>query len=101
LVTAARTQLDEAREYGPLRLLSAAQLLADAMVKHASPATRALLAGPLQAVPALATIREDREQAAAMLDTLCGAVARHPVSRFAPERGRATSKASPAKERRR
>ena len=37
LVTAARTQLDEAAEYGPLRLLMAAGRLADFMAERASP----------------------------------------------------------------
>jgi Family of unknown function (DUF6092) len=36
LVTAARTQLDEAAEYGPLRLLSAASRLADAVAGRVS-----------------------------------------------------------------
>src|SRR5262249_12719415 len=41
LVTAARTQLDEAAEYGPLRLLLAASRLADAIGPRVSPDSRA------------------------------------------------------------
>ena len=48
LITAARTQLNEAAEYGPLRLLTAAGRLAGFMDQRASPGTRALLAGPLK-----------------------------------------------------
>jgi nitroreductase len=36
LVTAARTQVDEAREYGPMRLLMAAHRLAEAMAPRSS-----------------------------------------------------------------
>ena len=47
LVTAARTQVDEAAEYGPLRLLLAARQLGEAIAPRVSPETRALLAGLL------------------------------------------------------
>src|SRR5262249_16260433 len=51
LITAARTQLDEAAEYGPLRLLTAAGRLADFVAERASPATRTFLTGPFKALP--------------------------------------------------
>ena len=51
LITAARTQLDEAAEYGPLRMLTAAGRLADFIAERASPGTRGLLAGPLKDLP--------------------------------------------------
>src|SRR2546428_11902001 len=51
LVTAARTQIDEAAEYGSLRLLTAAGRLADIIVGRVSPETRAVLTGPLKQVP--------------------------------------------------
>src|ERR1041384_1910166 len=54
LVTAARTQVDEAAEYGSLRLLPAAGRLADSIVDRVSPETRAFLMGPLKQVPDLA-----------------------------------------------
>jgi Family of unknown function (DUF6092) len=77
LITAARTQLDEAAEYGPLRLLIAAQRLATFIAPRASPATRALAEGPIQQAKAL-----DPEQYAAALDSVCRAVAEHLVSEF-------------------
>jgi hypothetical protein len=51
LLTAARTQIDEAAEYGPLRLLTAASRLAEMIVDRVTPETRAFLAGPLRQVP--------------------------------------------------
>jgi len=48
LITAARTQLDEAAKHGPLRLLTAARRLADFMTERASPAMRDFLAGPFE-----------------------------------------------------
>ena len=44
LVPSARTQVDEAREYGPLRLTTASHRMADAMGPGSSPETQALLA---------------------------------------------------------
>ena len=81
LVTAARTQLDEAAEYGSLRLLTAAGRLAAFMAPRASPATRALLAGPLAALldPARGI---DPARYAAELDEVCRAVAEHLVAHF-------------------
>ena len=81
LVTAARTQIDEAAEYGPLRLLSAAQRLAGFMTPRASTATRQLLEGPIQQVPQTATQSGDPDGYAAALDRMCGAVAEHLVNR--------------------
>ena len=40
LVTAARTQVDEAAEYGSLRLLTAASRLAELIAERVSPETR-------------------------------------------------------------
>jgi len=50
LITAARTQLDETAEHGPLRLLTAARWLADCTAERASPATCDFLGGPLRIV---------------------------------------------------
>jgi hypothetical protein len=44
LLTSARTQVDEAREYGPLRLIMPGHRVADAMSPRSSPETQALLA---------------------------------------------------------
>jgi hypothetical protein len=82
LVTAARTQLDEAAEYGPLRLLTAASRLAEMIAPRASPETRALLTGPLQAIAGTATSSADPTGYAERVDELCRAVAGHLVRRF-------------------
>lgn len=82
LVTAARTQLDEAAEYGPLRLLTAATRLADFIAQRVSPQTRALLAGPLRQLPDTAVRTADPAGYAEKLDAVCRAVAEHLVSHF-------------------
>ena len=82
LVTAARTQLDEAAEYGPLRLLAAAGRLAELMAERASPATRQFLAGPLRALPDTALRSVDPGKYATELDAVCQAVGEHLVSHF-------------------
>jgi hypothetical protein len=79
LVTAARTQIDEAAEYGPLRLLTAAQRLAGFIAPRVSTATRQLLEGPIQQVPQTATLSADPDGYTAALDCLCAAVAQRLV----------------------
>ena len=86
LVTAARTQLDEAAEYGSLRLLTAASRLADAVAGRVSPATRALLTGPLRQIPELAVRTADPAGYAAALDDVCRAVGEHLVVHFGVDR---------------
>ncbi|HYV56602.1 MAG TPA: DUF6092 family protein [Candidatus Nitrosopolaris sp.] len=86
LITAARTQLDEAAEYGPLRLLTAAGRLADFMVARASPATREFLAGPLKALPEAALRSVDPTKYSAQLDTVCRALGDHLVGHFGGDR---------------
>jgi hypothetical protein len=86
LVTAARTQLDEAAEYGSLRLLTAANRLADAVADRVSPATRALLIGPLRQIPELSVRTVDPAGYAAALDDVCRAVAEHLVIHFGVDR---------------
>ena len=86
LVTAARTQLDEASEYGSLRLLTAASRLADAVADRVSPATRALLTGPLGQIPELAVRTADPAGYEAALDDLCRAVGEHLVVHFGVDR---------------
>lgn len=86
LVTAARTQLDEAAEYGSLRLLTAAGRLADAVAGRVSPATRALVTGPLRQIPDLAVRTADPEGYAAALDGVCRAVGQHLVVHFGLDR---------------
>jgi hypothetical protein len=74
LITAARTQLDEAAEYGPLRLMGAARILADRLSPRASASLSTLLSA-VAALPPTATPRNDREAYVARLDQLCVAVA--------------------------
>jgi hypothetical protein len=90
LVTAARTQVDEAAEYGPLRLLTAAHRLAARIGPRSSDGTAAFLTGPLEQVPELAVPREGREDYVARLDDLCRALAAHLTTRWA------TGQAGPA-----
>jgi Family of unknown function (DUF6092) len=85
LLTAARTQVDEAAEYGPLRLLTAAHRLADRIAPRSSDGT-ASIAGPLDRVPELAFPRADREGYAGRLDDLCRALAAHLTARWASDR---------------
>ena len=82
LVTSARTQLDEAPEYAPLRMLAAAERLAGFMADRATPETRAFLAGPLQHMPDAALRTADPARYAAELDLVCRAVAEHLVHHF-------------------
>jgi Family of unknown function (DUF6092) len=79
LVTAARTQTDEAAEYGPMRLLMAARLLAERMAE--SPADGAggdaltTLVAEVAALEVVRTPTRDREAYIASLDALCERVA--------------------------
>ena len=86
LVTAARTQLEEAAEYGPLRMLTAAGRLADFIAERASPGTRGLLAGPLKELPDAALRSVDPTKYADQHDVVCRAVGEHLVSHFGPGR---------------
>jgi hypothetical protein len=89
LVTAARTQVDEAREYGPMRLLMAAHRLAEAMEPRSSPDTRSVIGEDLPRMPALAVPRGDgSEDYVARLDALCASVGALLVHRYAPEEER-------------
>lgn len=74
LITAARTQLDEAAEYAPMRILTAAQRLGDAMRPDAPEALQRLISA-LDAVPATATPRGDPAAYTSMVDGLCAELA--------------------------
>lgn len=82
LITAARTQVDEASEYGSLRLLQAAHRLADAIRGRASAATRDDLLAKLD--PSLETLvpGRDRDAYLTRVDDLCRAVADRLVAHF-------------------
>ena len=76
LVTAARTQTEEAAEYGPMRLLMGARLLAQRMVDEVGDDD--VLGGLVSEVAALEPVRtptRDREAYLASLDALCERVA--------------------------
>lgn len=83
LVTSARTQVDEAAEYGPLRLLTAARRLGEAIAARSSDATAAFVAGPLEALPELAVPKAGREEYVARLDEVCRRLAVLLTDRFA------------------
>jgi hypothetical protein len=85
LITAARTQLDEAAEYGPMRLLTAAHRLAGMIDARASAETRALLEGAVARLPLLAVPRDDRDGYTAQVDGACRAVADHLAARYGAE----------------
>lgn len=87
LITATRTQVDEAAEYGPLRLLSAANRLAEQIRSRSSDETAFFVDQALPRVPLLAVPRDDRDWYVAKLDELCVAVADLLETRFGTERG--------------
>jgi hypothetical protein len=74
LITATRTQLDEAAEYAPLRLLTGATRLAERLPADVSAPVRALVER-IEAFPATATPTADRAAYTALVDELCVAVA--------------------------
>src|SRR4051812_27844051 len=86
LVTAARTQVDEAAEYGPLRLLTAAVRLSERIAPRSSDATAAFVAGSLEQLPVLAVPRREREEYGARLDELGRALPAPLPPRWAPHR---------------
>jgi len=86
LVTAARTQVDEAAEYGPLRLMTAARKLAAAIGDRVSPETRAFLDGPLRRMPDLAVRTADPVGYVSALDGVCRATGEHLVAHFGLDR---------------
>jgi hypothetical protein len=84
LVTAARIQVDEAAEYAPMRLITAAQRLAELLARDApgtpaapgSPASATdVLVAELRSVEPTATPTRDRDRYTARLDRLCELVA--------------------------
>jgi hypothetical protein len=80
LVTAARTQVDEPPEYAPLRLLTAAQRLGEAVIERVSPGPRRLLSGPLQHIFPVETPSADADDYTTKLDAMCAAIAQHLVA---------------------
>ena len=76
LVTAARTQTEEAAEYAPMRLLMGARALAQGMAPYVgdNPSLRALV-DEVAALEPVRTPTRDRETYLASLDVLCEHVA--------------------------
>lgn len=74
LVTAARTQLDESPEYAPMRMLTAARRLGDALRPGAAQPLQELI-DALDAVPETLTPRRDPDAYRLMVDDLCRDVA--------------------------
>src|SRR5215831_13770836 len=79
LVTAARTQVDEAAEYAPLRLLTAAARLAAMIEPTASAGLRPVLGDIRQAVSETAVQAGDPAKYVERLDALCRTVAEYLV----------------------
>lgn len=79
LVTAARTQLDEAAEYAPMRLLTAAGRLAEMAEPNASATLRPLLRDIRQGCVETAVQAGDPEGYVDRLDALCRTVAEYLV----------------------
>jgi hypothetical protein len=80
LVTAARNMLDEPANYGPMRLLDAAERLSYFAEGRVSAETGALLRQILEESPRVQSDLNQRERYQAGLDGLCTAVARHLVA---------------------
>jgi Family of unknown function (DUF6092) len=79
LVTAARTQVDEAAEYAPMRLLSAAGRLAEMVEPNASARLRPLLRDIRQGCSETAIQAGDPAGYVERLDALCRTVAEYLV----------------------
>jgi hypothetical protein len=76
LVTAARTQTEEAAEYGPMRLLMGARLLAQRMAPAVGDdAALGALVTEVARLEPVRTPTRDREKYLASLDALCERVA--------------------------
>jgi len=76
LVTAARTLLDEPVDYGPMRLLSAAQQIAAAAAPRSAPAAQALLLRLSAEIPSRLRERlRDPGMYRTVLDGFCRTVA--------------------------
>lgn len=79
LVTAARTQVDEAAEYAPMRLLTAASRLAEMVEPNASARLRPLLRDIRQGFSETAVQAGDPAGYVERLDSLCRTVAEYLV----------------------
>jgi hypothetical protein len=85
LISAARTQVDEAAEYAPMRMITAAKKLARHVSPHASAPLQELSA-VLETMAPTTTPRTDRDRYAAQLDVICVAVADCLLALIGPDR---------------
>lgn len=79
LITSARTQLEDPVNYGPMRLLTAAEKLRDLVAEKVSPAAQAMLAATVDKSERAQIIMNDPEAFAEALDELCVLVAEYLV----------------------
>jgi hypothetical protein len=79
LISSARTQIDEAAEYAPLRLLTAARRLAEMIESNASPGLVPVLGDIRQRISETGVQAGDPAGFVEGLDSLCEAIARHLV----------------------
>jgi hypothetical protein len=85
LVTAARTQTDEAPEYGPFRLMTAASQLAGKVSGGGSPELRQLVSR-IRSFPPTLTPAADPDGYRSALDSLCTDVADYLLAAQAEQR---------------
>lgn len=81
LVTSARIQQDEPAQYGPLRLLTAAERLSGFMMERSSSDSREFLAGIQEDIEQMTNTMADVERFVTALDELCRAVAQRMVEK--------------------
>ena len=86
LVTAARTQVDEAAEYAPMRLLTAAGRLAESAEPNAGARLRPLLRDIRQGFAETAVQAGDPAGYVERLDALCRTVAEYLVRSLATDK---------------
>jgi hypothetical protein len=87
LVTAARTQVDEPHDYGPLRLLTAAERLSRHIMNRVAPESQDFIKQILDIFPEVHNYRmSDTEKYIGGLDELCRAVAQHLIERTGIEK---------------
>jgi hypothetical protein len=81
LLTSARIQMDEPAQYGPLRLLTAAERLGSFIKARSSDGAQDFLKKITSEIPAMHMRMYDTEKYLAQLDDLCSAIAQRLVER--------------------
>ena len=80
-LSSARLLISEPAAYGPLRLLTATELLSAMIIDDVSPATRKLLQVCIDRIPNTYTLANEIPQYAAAMDELCDALGQCLVER--------------------